>query len=96
MHKNKTENITNEKRSEPRHAVQRDYRMEIKFVGEPIYQFRLINVTNEGASILIKDDSAFLKMIEVGQIADVADHNRQTAIKTRVRGVQKPSIFRPP
>ena len=71
MHKNKTENITNEKRSEYRHATPRDCRIEIKFVGEPIYQFRLINVTNEGASILIKDDSAFLNMIEVGQIADV-------------------------
>jgi hypothetical protein len=71
MHRDKTENITDEKRSEHRPATSRDYRMEIKFVGEPVYQFRLINVTNEGASILIKDDSAFLKMIEVGQIADV-------------------------
>lgn len=71
MHKDKTENITDGKRSEHRRATSRDYRMEIKFVGEPIYQFRLINVTNEGAGILIKDDSAFLNMIEVGQIEDV-------------------------
>ena len=70
MHKDKTKNITDEKRSEHRTATSGDYRMEIKFVGEPIYQFRLINVTNEGASILIRDDSAFLNMIEVGQIAD--------------------------
>ena len=71
MHKDKTENITKEKRSEHRHAAPRCYRIEIKPVGEPIYQFRLINVNNEGASILIKDDSAFLNMIEVGQIVDV-------------------------
>ena len=71
MHKDKTENITDEKRSEHRPAASRDYRMEIKFVGEPIYQFRLINVANEGAGILVKDDSAFLNMIEVGQIEDV-------------------------
>jgi hypothetical protein len=70
MHKDKTENITDGKRFEHRSATLRDYRLEIKFVGEPIYQFRLINVTNEGASILIKDDSAFLNMIEVGQIVD--------------------------
>ena len=70
MQEDKTENITDEKRSEHRPATSRDYRMEIKFVGEPMYQFRLINVTSEGASILIKDDSAFLNMIEVGQIAD--------------------------
>ena len=71
MHKDKTGNNTEEKRANHRPATSRDYRIEIKFVGEPIYQFRLINVTNEGASILIKDDSAFLKMIEVGQIAPV-------------------------
>ena len=71
MHKDKLENIANEKRSEHRPATSRDYRMEFKFVGEPIYQFRLIDVNNEGASILIKDDSAFLNMIEVGQISDV-------------------------
>ena len=71
MHKDKTENITDEKRSEHRPAASRDYRIEIKFVGEPIYQFRLINVANEGAGILVKDDSAFLNMIEVGQIEDV-------------------------
>ena len=65
-----TENTDNGKRSEYRSTTTRDYRMEIKFVGVPIYQFRLINVTNDGASILVKDDSAFLEMIEVGQIAD--------------------------
>ena len=71
MHKDETGNNTQEKRANHRPATSRDYRIEIKFVGEPIYQFRLINVTSEGASILIKDDSAFLKMIEVGQIVDV-------------------------
>ena len=59
-----------EKRSEPRRAKLRNYRVEIKFVGKPIYQFRVINVTTKGAGLLIKDDSAFLKMIEVGQIVE--------------------------
>ena len=71
MRGDKTENITNEKRSEQRHVTSRCYRMEIKLVGVPIYQFRLINVTDKGASILVKDDSAFLEMIEVGQKIDV-------------------------
>ena len=66
------ENTDNGKRSEHRSTTSRDYRMEIKFVGVPMYQFRLINVTNEGASILVKDDSAFLKMIDVDQIADAS------------------------
>ena len=62
--------IAKEKRSEPRRAKLRNYRIEIKFVGKPIYQFRVINVTAKGAGLLIKDDSAFLKMIEVGQIVE--------------------------
>jgi hypothetical protein len=63
-------NIVKEKRSEPRRAKLRNYRIEIKFVGHPIYQFRVVNVTANGAGFLIKDDSAFLKMIEVGQIVE--------------------------
>jgi hypothetical protein len=59
------------KRAEPRSANLKNYRIEIKLVGEPIYQFRVINVSTKGAGILIKDNSAFLDMIEVGQIVDV-------------------------
>ena len=59
------------KRAEPRSANLKNYRIEIKLVGEPIYQFRVINVSTKGAGILIKDDSAFLNMLEVGRIVDV-------------------------
>ena len=65
-----TNNIAIEKRSEPRRAKLRNYRIEIKFVGHPIYQFRVINLTVKGAGLLIRDDSAFLKMIRVGQIVE--------------------------
>jgi hypothetical protein len=71
MHKDTAKFSTGERRSEPRRAKLKNYRIEIKFVGEPIYQFRVINVSTKGAGILIKDDSAFLNMIEVGQIVDV-------------------------
>ena len=70
MQRDSTNNIAKEKRSEPRRAKLRNYRIEIKFVGKPIYQFRVINVTAKGAGLLIKDDSAFLKMIKVGQIVE--------------------------
>jgi hypothetical protein len=70
MQKDLPKNIAKDKRSEPRKAKLRNYRIEIKFVGKPIYQFRVINVTTKGAGLLIKDDSAFLKMIEVGQIVE--------------------------
>jgi len=71
MRKDSSEIITEEKRSESRSAKLRDYRVEIKFVGEPIYQFRVTDVSTKGAGLLINDNSAFLKMIEVGQIVDV-------------------------
>ena len=71
MLKDRTQNINGEKRSIARPANLKNYRIEIKFVGEPIYQFKVINVTTKGAGILIKDDSAFLNMIEVGQIVEV-------------------------
>ena len=70
MQKDSPKNITKEKRADARSTKLRNYRIEIKFVGEPIYQFRVINVSTKGAGLLIKDDSAFLKMIKVGQIVE--------------------------
>ena len=60
MQKDLPKNIAKDKRSEPRKAKLRNYRIEIKSVGKPIYQFRIINVTVKGAGLLIKDDSAIL------------------------------------
>jgi len=71
MQEESSDSITQEKRSEPRSTNLRDYRVEIKFVGEPIYQFRVTDVSTKGAGLLLTDNSAFLKMIEVGQIVDV-------------------------
>jgi len=71
MYKNSSDSITQEKRSEPRSTKLRDYRVEIKFVGEPIYQFKVADVSTKGAGLLINDNSAFLKMIKIGQIVDV-------------------------
>jgi hypothetical protein len=62
--------IASERRFEPRRAKLRNYRIEIKLVDKPIYQFRVTNVTAKGAGLLIKDDSAFLNMIEVGQVVE--------------------------
>ena len=64
------EKIQNEKRSKPRRTKLRNYRIEIKLVGHPIYQFRVIDVTTLGAGILIKDNSSFLNSIENGQLIE--------------------------
>jgi hypothetical protein len=59
-----------ERRARSRRTVLRNYRVEIKLIGAPIYQFRVQDVSTDGAGILIKEDSKFLSMIEVGQIVD--------------------------
>jgi len=70
MHKNFSKNISGENRSEPRFTALKNFRVEIKLVGEPIYQFRAIDVSNKGAGLLIKDDSDFLSMINLGQFVE--------------------------
>ena len=69
MQKNLPGSRAPEKRTESRQSKLKNYRIEIKFVGNQIYQFIVTDVT-KGAGLLIKDDSAFLEMIEVGLIVD--------------------------
>ena len=59
-----------ERRGKHRRTQLRNYRVEIKLTGAPIYQFRVMDVSSDGAVSLIKEDSKFLNMIEVGQIVD--------------------------
>ena len=66
-----SDSITQEKRSESRSTKLKDYRVEIKLIGEPIYQFKVTDVSTKGAGLLINANSGFLKMIGVGQIVDV-------------------------
>jgi hypothetical protein len=71
MHQDSQHNLSEEKRAEPRRTRLRNYRIEIKLVGMPIYQFRVTDVSSKGAGILIKEDSDFLNMIQVNQTVDV-------------------------
>lgn len=60
-----------EKRAEIRSPRLRNHRVEIKLVGEPIYQFKVADVSSQGAGLLVHKSSAFLNLIEVGQILEV-------------------------
>ena len=71
MHKDSKDKIYKGKRTESRRTQLRNYRVEIKLIGEPIYQFRVTDVSSKGAGILIKEDSNFLSMIEINQTVDV-------------------------
>jgi len=71
MLNNYSDKISKEKRVEPRRTQLRNHRVEIKLVGEPIYQFRVTDVSSKGAGILIKEDSDFLNLISLDQTIDV-------------------------
>jgi hypothetical protein len=59
-----------ERRAWRRRTQLRNYRVEIKLVGQPIYQFRVSDVSSKGAGLLIKNDSEFLNLIAVGQVLE--------------------------
>ena len=70
MQKDSKHKIYKEKRADPRRIQLRNYRIEIKLIGEPIYQFRVTDVSSYGAGLLVKEDSDFLSLVKVGQIVN--------------------------
>lgn len=60
-----------EKRGQLRKPELKNHRIEIKLVGEPIYQFKLTDVSLRGAGLVVNDTSRFLKLTEVGQVLEV-------------------------
>ena len=97
MYKDSKDKKSEAKRTEPRRTQLRNYRVEIKLVGEPIYQFRVTDVSSKGAGILIKEDSDFLSMIEINQTVDVEFMSpKGTApsgnYKAEIKHITKPGI----
>ena len=77
-----TKDRHSEKRSESRKLPKGFHSASIKLVGVPLYQFKLKDSSENGASILVKEDSFMLNYLEVGQILTIsfssdieADHN---------------------
>ena len=96
MNKELPEKMTGDKRVEPRLNEIRNYRVEIKLIGEPIYQFRVVEVSNKGAGLLVKDDSDFLNMIKVNQLVDANFISPKGAkpsgmYKTEIKHITKPA-----
>ena len=95
MQKDPPDTTAQEKRAVPRRTKLTNYRVEIQLVGQPIYQFRVKDVSTKGAGILIKDDSGFLRMIEVGQIVNadfISPEGSEPSgmYKTRIEHITKP------
>jgi len=77
-----------EKRAESRGAPKGFHGASIKLVGVPLYQFKLKDSSENGASILVKEDSFMLNYLEVGQTLKInfsadleSDHNGDFEIK---------------
>jgi len=71
-----------EKRSESRGSPKVFHGASIKLVGVPLYQFKLKDSSENGASLLVKEDSTMLDYLEVGQTLNInfsseleSDHN---------------------
>lgn len=71
MHANPPSNQKDEKRRQARKPELRNHRIEIKLVGEPIYQFKLTDLSSRGAGLVVNKASRFLKLTEVGQVLEV-------------------------
>lgn len=57
-----------ERRSEPRTRTEGLYSIEINLGGSiPIYQFRLRDISANGACFLVREDSPILKHLRIGQ-----------------------------
>lgn len=60
-----------ERRTEPRSSMLPDHRVEIKFPSVPVYQLKVRDVSPTGAGIIVRADSKFLTMVEIGQELNV-------------------------
>ena len=60
-----------DRRTEHRHLPKKFYSVEMKLAGLPIYQFKLKDVSENGACFMVKEDSAILEYLEVGLLLDM-------------------------
>jgi hypothetical protein len=60
-----------ERRQEPRSAKLSNHRAEFKFPGVPVYQLKVRDISAKGAGIVVRADSNFLTMIQIGQELNV-------------------------
>ena len=56
-----------ERRLEPRATKLSNHSAEFKFIGVPVYQFKVRDLSSIGTGIVVRADSKFLKMIQIGQ-----------------------------
>jgi hypothetical protein len=67
-------NYSSERRSEPREPSKKFHSVEMKLASLPIYLFKLKEISSKGACFMVKEGSAILKHLKVGQILNMRYH----------------------
>jgi len=93
MEHDATPSLRPERRSEPRTLLDRYYSVEFAFNKQgPVYQFKLRNVSSTGLCILVRENSAVMQQLQVGDILDMRYCSPENPIptqpvKTRIRHI---------
>ena len=59
--------MTEDRRSESRQSAKDCYSAEIRLVGVPVYEVKLIDLSSKGACILFQNNSSLLNHLQIGQ-----------------------------
>lgn len=84
-----------EKRSENRATINRYYSVEFAIMGaESIYQFKIWDMSSRGMCVLVRDDSAMLKFLKVGDVLKVKYYDQDSSkphdfLNTEIRHITK-------
>lgn len=65
---------SSDRRSEPREPSNKFHSVEMKLASLPIYLFKLKEISSNGACFMVKEGSAILKHLQVGQILNMRYH----------------------
>jgi len=68
MNKN---SISAEKRIKPRYPALSEHMVVFAFPGAPLYQLKAKDISETGIGVIVKPDSKFLNLIEIGQEMNV-------------------------
>jgi hypothetical protein len=82
------------RRSEQRMPSEKLHSVEMKLASLPIYLFKLKDISTNGACFLVKETSAILKHLKVGQILNMRYHSENESeplevFKSEIKYIEK-------
>jgi hypothetical protein len=94
MAKDRSAKHSKEKRKERRARSIKYHSVEMKLSTLPIYLFKLKDISSKGACFFVKEDSAILEHLEVGQKLNMRYHSEEemeptTVFKSEIKHITK-------